>query len=430
MLSEKERKVLDLIGQNKREIVEYLRKLIGFKTVSPPYGGKTEDNEYIRLQDFVCKVLEGANFDIDRWEIDASKLKSFPGSGARPDKDLSNMPVVVGKLKGGGKGKSLLLNGHIDVVPATQIDSWTHDPFKGEVAGNKIFGRGACDMKGGVAAMLEAIKFIHQAGVRLNGDLTVETVPEEESSCMGTLACCQKGYAADAAIIPEPTNMNVLIAMRGGAGGKITVYGRAGHAEMTQPHWREGGAVNAISKAVKILQGLEELKEDWRTRPDKQHKFLDPDTITPTIIKGGEWSVTYPEKVEITFDSMHIPQATNVKEEIEEKIKSVAAADSWMKEHPPKLEIGWTYGTEISEDESIVKAGVEALKELGMEPKLVGWGTLSDAIHLVNYSKIPTISIGLDNSRIHGNNEYADIDELITLTKVLALSIMRWCSCT
>ena len=76
-----------------------------------------------------------------------------------------------------------------------------------------------------------------------------------------------------------------------------------------------------------------------------------------------------------------------------------------------------------------MKAGVEAVKELGMEPKLVGWGTLSDAIHLVNYSKIPTISIGLNNSRIHGNNEYADIDELMALTKVLALAIIRWCGC-
>jgi len=429
MLSEKEKKVLQLIDENRGEVVGCLSKLISFKTVSPPLGGKAEDDEYIKLQDFVCKFLEGMNFDIDSWEIDASKLKSFPGSGVRPDKDLSNMPVVVGKLKGGGQGKSLLLNGHIDVVPATQIGSWAHDPFKGEVADNKIFGRGACDMKGGVAAMLEAVKFIHAAGIKLNGDLTVETVPEEESSEMGTLACCQKGYTADAAIIPEPTNMDVLVAMRGGTGGEITVYGRAGHAEMTQPHWREGGAVNAISKAVKILQGLEELKEDWRTRPDKKHKFLDPDTITPTMIKGGEWSVTYPEKVEITYDAMFIPKTEKLWEEIEEKIKSVAATDSWMKEHPPTLKTGWVYGTEISEDEPIVKAGIEAVKELGIEPKLVGWGTLSDAIHLVNYSRIPTISIGLNNSRIHGNNEYADIDELMTLTKVLALAIMRWCGC-
>ena len=429
MLSEKEKKVLDLIDKNKGEIVGCLSKLISFKTVDPPFGGKAEDDEYKKLQDFVCKFLEGMNFDVDTWEIDASKLESFPGAGVRPDRDLSNMPIVVGKLKGGGKGRSLLLNGHIDVVPAGEIGNWTHDPFKGEVVDNKIFGRGACDMKGGVAAMLEAVKFIHETGIKLNGDLTVETVPEEEASEMGTLACCQKGYKADAAIIPEPTNMNVLVAMRGWVGGEITVYGRAGHAEMAQPHWKEGGAVNAISKAVKILQGLEELKEDWRTRPDKQHKFLDPDTITPTIIKGGEWSVTYPEKVEITFDSMFIPSTEKLWVEIEEKIKSVAAADSWMKEHPPKLETNWVYGAEISEDEPIVKTALGVAGELGIAPKLVGMGSLTDAIHLINYSRVPTISIGPSDKTCHSIDEFMDIGELINLTRILALSIMRWCGC-
>jgi len=430
MLSEKERKVLDLIGQNKSEIIEYLRRLIGFKTVSPLQNGKAEGDGYSKLQEFVCKTLEGMNFDIDTWEVDASKLENFPGSGVAAHRDLSNMPVVVGELKGKGNGRSLILNGHYDVVPVGVLENWKHDPFGGEVEDNKLFGRGACDMKGGVAAMLQALKFIQQAGITLNGDLTVETVPEEESTCMGTLACCQKGYTADAAIIPEPTNMNVLVAMRGGLGGKITVFGRAGHAEMTQPHWKEGGAVNAISKAVKILQGLEELAEDWRTRLDKQHKFLDPDTITPTIIKGGEWSVTYPEKVEITFDSMFIPSTVNLREEIEQKIMSVAATDPWMKEHPPKLETGWVYGAEVDENEPIVKTAVEAAKEAGIAPKLVGMGSLTDAIHLINYSKIPTISIGPSDKTAHAVDEFVNIDELINLTKALALAIMRWCGCS
>ena len=431
MLSEKERKVLDLIGQNKREIIEYLRKLISFKTVSPPQNGKAEGDGYKKLQEFVCKTLEGMNFDIDTWEVDASKLESFPGSGVSPDRDLSNMPVVVGELKGKGKGKSLILNGHYDVVPVGVLENWKHDPFGGEVEDNKLFGRGACDMKGGVAAMLQALKFIQQAGITLNGDLTVEAVPEEESTCMGTLACCQKGYTADAAIIPEPTNMNVLVAMRGCLGGKITVPGRAGHAEMTQPHWREGGAVNAISKAVKIIQALEELTEDWRTRPDKQHKFLDPDIITPTLIKGGEWSVTYPEKVEVTFDSMHIPQTANMREEIEQRIMSVADTDPWMKEHPPKLETNpWFYAAEVDENEPIVKTAVEAANEVGIAPKLVGMGSLTDAIHLINYSKIPTISIGPSDKTAHAVDEFVDIGQLVDTTKALALAIMRWCGCS
>ena len=307
MLSEKEKKVLDLIDENKGEVVDCLSKLISYRTVTPPENAKAEGDDYKELQSYVSSILKGMDFDVDIWEADASKLKRFPGALVLPERDLSNMPIVVGVLKGGGKGKSLLLNGHYDVVPPGVIENWSHDPFKGEIEGNKMFGRGAFDMKSGIAAMLEAVRFIHEAKIKLNGNLTIETVPEEESTEMGTLACCQKGYKADAAIVTEPTDMNVLVAMRGCSLGKITVYGRAGHAEMTQPHWSEGGAVSAISKAVKIIQGLEELTEEWRKRPDMQHRFLDPNIILPTVIKGGEWTVMYAEKVEISSDSTFAP---------------------------------------------------------------------------------------------------------------------------
>jgi acetylornithine deacetylase len=151
------------------------------------------------------------------------------------------------------------------------IQNWSQSPFKGNVEDGKVFGRGTIDMKGGIAAMIQAIRFIRDTGIELSGDITVQVVPEEEVSEMGTLACCQKGLTADAAMIPEPTNMNILVAMRGSVCGKITVLGRAGHAAMPQPHWTEGGAVNAISKAAKIVQALEELTVEWRDRPDKRH---------------------------------------------------------------------------------------------------------------------------------------------------------------
>ena len=429
MLSEKERKVLQLIDENKEEAIQYLRKLISFKTITPASDGKAESDDYKKLQDFVYKTLQEMGFTLDTWEIDASKLKIFPGSGIEPERDLSNMPVVVGKLKGHGKGKSLILNGHYDVVPVGVIENWSHDPFKGEIEDNKIFGRGACDMKGGIASMLEAVKCIRKAGIKLNGDLTVETAPEEEMSCMGTLSCCQKGYRADGAIIPEPTNMDVLVAMRGNASGKVTVFGRAGHAdEGVQPHWTEGGAVNAISKSVKIIQALEELTEEWRTRPDKQHKFLNPDMVIPTIIKGGEWLIMYPEKVEIAFNADFIPSTVNLGKEIEEKIMSVAATDPWMKAHPPKVESGgWIYGAEIDENEPIIKTAIEAARELGVEPKLIGTDSMTDAVHLINYSKIPTISIGAGGDTAHKADEFVDIGQLVNATKVVALAILRWC---
>ena len=429
MLSQKEEKVLRLIEENRSELIDCLIKLIGFKTVTPAEGEKAKGEDYRKLQDYIYNTLEEMGFALDMWEADASYLESFQGSGIDPERDLSNMPILAGSLKGQGNGKSLILNGHYDVVPAGMIENWNYDPFKGEIADNKVFGRGACDMKGGIATMLEAVRLIQKAGVKLEGDLIVQTVPEEEMNCMGTLACCQKGYKADAAIIPEPTNLSVLIAMRGNASGKITVFGRAGHAdEGVQPHWSVGGAVNAISKSVKIIQALEELSEEWRSRPDKQHQLLNPDTVMPTLIKGGEWAVTYPEKVEIDFNACFVPGIVNMNEEIREKIMSVAATDPWMKEYPPKIESSaWFYGAEIDKNEPIVNTALEVLKELDVEPELTGMDSLTDAIHLINYSKIPTISIGVDPGTAHKAGEYADIDQLVKATKIMALSIMRWC---
>jgi acetylornithine deacetylase len=428
MLSEQEKTVLGLIESGQDEIVEFLKRLIRFRTPTPSMGGKAEGNDYRELQHLIRDMLRGMDFDVSMWEVDAAELDRFPGSGIQPERDLGRMPVLVGQRAGSGGGRSLILNGHYDVVPVGIIDNWTHDPFGGEIVDGRICGRGTSDMKGGIAAMLQALRFIQEAGVELAGDLTVQTVPDEEATCMGTLSCCQRGYMADAAIIPEPTGLNVLVAMRGSLWGQITVVGRAGHAEMAQPHWTAGGAVNAIYKSVKVLRALEDLTEEWRTRPDKQHPLLDPDFVMPTVIHGGEWEVTYPEKVEISFGAMFIPGATNTREELEEHLMRVAATDPWLREHPPRLEADdWFYGAEVDQDEPVVQMGLEVLRDLGEEPRLIGFGSLTDAIHLINYAKIPTISVGPSFETAHMADEYVEIGELVDTAKALALAIMRWC---
>lgn len=426
MLSDIEKGVFSVIDERKDEIVDYLRELIKYKTVAPSKGDVVDHDEYIKHQEFVSKTLEEMNCQIDMWEIDPKEMTDSPGAGVIIDRDCSRMPVLVGVLKNVGNGKSLILNGHYDVVPAGDEDSWSSQPFESKIIDNKIFGRGAADMKGGIAAMIQAVKSIQIAGIKLKGDIIFQIVPEEEVTEMGTLSACQCGYKADAAIIPEPTDMKVLIAMRGSMQGKITVYGRPGHAAFTQPHWKEGGAVNAITKAAKIISALEELTIEWSKEPDKRHKCLDPDIVLPTEIKGGDYWERYPEKVEIGFSANFLGKNVNIKE-IEDKIMAVAQTDAWMKKYPPKIEYSWVYGTEISEDEPIVKIALDTLDDMGIDPQLTGWGTLSDAIHLVNQSNIPTISIGTDEGNIHGIDEFCDIDKLIDVTKAIAVSTMRWC---
>jgi acetylornithine deacetylase len=432
MLSQKEKELLRLIDSRKEQIVERLRMLIRYPTVTPGLGCRAEGRAYSDYQRDIGKTLEGMGFTLDSWQIDASKLETFRGSGIDPDRDLSNMPVLVGRKvapKGAKGGRSFLLNGHYDVVPPGELDAWNHDPFQADRDQNRVYGRGASDMKGGIAAMLSALELIDEMGVELEGDLLFESVPDEEGSTMGTLACCQKGYRADAALIPEPTDMNIQLALRGGVSGKATVYGRSGHADRTQPHFSEGGAVNAITKSMKVLRAMEELNEEWRLRPDKRHQYLDPDIVIPTLIHGGEWFVMYPEKVEIDFTTDFIPGTKNLWGELEEKIQAVAAADPWMKIKPPKLEQTDTllYGAEVDEREPIVSMAEEIMRQLGRPAKLTGSGGLTDAVHLINYAKVPTISIGPRSSTAHMNDEHIDIEELILLTKIVSLLLLRWC---
>ena len=428
MLTDQEARVLNLIDQQQEDLVGLLQQLIQYKTITPGEGGGALGDDYQKLQTLVSGYLVEEGFALDSWEVDSAGLETFPGSGVDPGRDLSGMPVVVGQRPGAGQGRSLILNGHYDVVPPGMLENWHHDPFGGVVEAGKIHGRGAADMKGGIAAMLCALRCIRHAGLQVAGDLTVQTVPDEESTCMGTLSCCQRGYKADAALIPEPTGLKVLVAMRGSLWGRILVQGRAGHAEMAQPHWREGGAVNAIYKAVGVLQGLEALAEEWRHRPDKQHKYLDPDTIVPTVIQGGEWAVTYPEQVAISFGAMFIPGTMDAREQIETQLRRVADLDPWLREHPPKLETGaWHYGAEVAEDEPIVQTGLGALEDLSIEPDLIGIGSLTDAVHLINYSGIPTISLGPGGGTAHMANEYVETGDLLIATKAIALCIMRWC---
>ena len=137
---------------------------------------------------------------------------------------------MVGILEGEGKGRSLILNGHVDTVPPGDTTLWKHNPFGGEIEGDRIFGRGSVDMKGGISAMIMAVKFIKEAKIRLKGDIILQCVVDEEGGGNGTLACVDRGYKADAAIVTEPTNLKIMIAHRGAMHLRVKVKGKSTHA--------------------------------------------------------------------------------------------------------------------------------------------------------------------------------------------------------
>ena len=171
-------------------------------------------------------------------------------------------------------GRSLVFNGHIDVVSAEPRSEWASDPFVASVRDGRLYGRGACDMKGGIAAMVFAAETLSSLGVSLDGDLLVATNTDEESSGAGGTALVEHGLRADAGVVTEPTGFETWIACRGSEYGVITVPGRPGHAEVRQPDWRLGGAVNAIEKAVVVLDAIASLSDAWASRPALSHPYL------------------------------------------------------------------------------------------------------------------------------------------------------------
>ena len=259
---------------------------------------------------------------------------------------FAGRPQLVARFAGAGGGRTLLLNGHIDVVSVEPRDRWAHDPFAAVVEDGRVHGRGACDMKGGIACMALAAEVLAALDVDLRGDLIVNTVTDEESTGAGGLVTART-LQADGAIVPEPSGLDVWIACRGSLLPTITVEGRAGHAGIAPRDPDEGGAVNAIEKMAIVLEAIRGLREHWALRP--RHPFLSPADCVPTIIEGGEWIVSYPAACRLECHIEYLPDqaderggGSRVEREFEEWIARAAAADPWLREHPPR--IVWSSG--------------------------------------------------------------------------------------
>ena len=240
-------KVLAQIDADEQELVKLTRSLVSYPSV---YGQEKDAQEFFAAQ------LAKLGGDVDLWEPDISELKKHPAFISARE-DFSGSPVQVTRFPGDGRGRSLLICGHMDVVPPGD-GAWTVDPWQGEYRDGRIYGRGAADMKGGLAAALIALKAIKNSGIRLQGDVLVATTVDEECGSTGVLAILEKGYRADAGLIPEPTGLELNVASTGSIWFKIRVSGKAAHAGMAYR------GVSAIDKSILVIQALARLQEERR----------------------------------------------------------------------------------------------------------------------------------------------------------------------
>ncbi len=387
------------------------------------------------MQEYLAGRLAGLGAEADVWEptredVAGSRLVPPGGLG------FEGRPQMAARFRGAGGGRSLLLNGHIDVVSSVPREAWTSDPNEPEVRDAKLFGRGACDMKGGVAAMAFAAEVLAELGVRLAGDLVVCTVTDEESTGAGGLAAVAHGVRADAGIVTEPSGFDVWTSCRGSLMPTVTVPGRPGHAGVGQPDWRRGGAVNAIEKATIVIDALRRLREEWRDRDDHRHPHLSPGDIVPTLVSGGEWIVSYPTSCRVAYHVAYLPAhadeggwGTAVEDEIADCVRAAAASDPWLAENPPTIE--WATdvpSSEVSVDEPVVQALLGTGADLGRPRRISGMDSWHDGATFTRFGDTPCVCFGPRGLQIaHTIDEYVVVDDLVECAQELAVAAVRFC---
>ncbi len=432
------RTIAEAVAARTDRIVSTLCDLVRFPSIvmsDPTRAGPGERDCQLYLQG----RLRALGFETDLWEPDGPALyAAYEGRpGANRGRTFAGRPNLGGTLTGTGGGRSLMLTGHIDVVPPGAVEHWRTDPFSPLVADGAVTGRGTVDMKGGVACMLMAIETLKDIGVPLRGDVVFTTVVDEEIGGMGSLAMVDRGFRADAGIMTEPTANRIAPLCHGILWGRIVIDGIGGHAELTPGPWHGSGPVDAIQLVRQMLDGIDILNRRWMSDPVKRHPLMDlPNQVIVTQIKAGEHPSSTAGRGEIVIDVQYLPHEKDaaglgghVKAEVEEHVLQVCQADPYLRRHPARVE--WILDADCAEvpgDHPFVRAFQEAVTEARLSPVLSGFGAHSDIGLPTGLGLTPTVNFGPgDPAQSHQPNETVAIRDLVDCTTAIALAIERWC---
>jgi acetylornithine deacetylase len=429
-MADLEGQVCERIAARERDLVALLQALIRFDTTTHVAGARARDEA--ALQAYLAGRLRAAGASVDVSEPDPTLIA---GHRMVPEGfTFTGRPQLVARFAGTGGGRTLLLNGHVDVIDAGPLGAWDHPPFDGVVVEGTVRGRGACDMKGGVACMVFAAEVLAELGVRLAGDLLVNTVTEEESTGAGGLVSART-LTADGAIVPEPSGLDVWPACRGSLLAVVTVDGRAGHAGVPPGDPDEGGAVNAIEKMAIVLNAIGRLREHWALH--HRHRYLSPPDCVPTMVRGGEWIVSYPATCELECHFEYLPQqadatgwGSRVEHEFVAWIERAAASDPWLAAHPPRIRwrLGGVPPAEVDDDDPIVRVALEAARSVGRRSEISGMDNWHDGAMLTIEGGIPAVCLGPGSlSHAHTFTEHVPIADLVACTQALAVAALRYC---
>jgi acetylornithine deacetylase len=421
------------VGANEREIVSLVQRLVRIPSETHPPGG--DEGE-------VQAAIAGEMDDL-RLEVDVFEPWVVPGiedhPGWWPGLEYTDRPNVVGRYRGSGGGRSMIVNGHADVVPAGPKEAWTSPPYAAEIRDGRIYGRGAVDMKGGLAAMLSAFRCLREIDWLPGGDVILESVVNEElGGYNGTLACCERGYAADVAILAECTDFHITTATKGGQVYRALIPGMAAHSCW----WWKG--VSAFDNAIKFKQALLEF-EDERARETRDNPYFSDPALHPKaawadniwFVRAGDPDImAHPAEAELNFWVDHLPGEDReaLLERFERHVADFCAGDPFLSEHPIRLErtvMRPFTGVGIDLDHPVIGVLRDAhLAVRGTEPIVTGFPAASDAMIFNLYSDTPAVNFGGGDpvrGCAHAPDENIAIEDVLDTTAALALAIGTFC---
>jgi acetylornithine deacetylase len=413
-------KIIDKVDASKDHAIKFLQDMVAIPSVT---------GDEAAIQKHMSGYLREIGLEVDMWETDWEELKKHPGY--RPvDRGYEGRPNIVAKLKGTGGGRSLLLNGHTDVIPVGNGEGWSDNPWSAKIENGRIYGRGSCDMKSGVASHVLAVQYLKELGLTPKGDVLINIVIDEEVSGHGTLDTVIRGYSADAGISGETSDLGVQPACIGRIWFQIDVQGKP--AGIQQRYM----GVSAIELGYKIVKAVQEL-EDHRVATVKHPLYPSAIDSLPCIIgsfEAGNYPSAFPASAVLKGSIGTVPSEDHegVKQSLVKKIAEVAAQDPWMKDHPPVVRfVGYdAEASEIPVNHPIVDIVSRTYTEVtGKQPVISGRQGAADTRFLNKYADTPTVIFGPGSTAImHANDEYVSIDDYLAAIKVMALSIYDWCN--
>lgn len=413
------KRISDAVDARRDETVALLQSLVRVPSVTNSEG---------EVQKVVMNACGVRDLAVDAWEATPDEIAGYHDHVGEQTvyEGRTNVAAV---RRGTGGGRSILLNAHVDTVENGDPATWTQDPLGAEIVGDLLYGRGSCDMKGGLTSYLAAFDALDALGIRLAGDATVLATVGEEDGGVGALSTILRGYKADAVLITEPTRLALVTAQGGSLVFRMTIVGKSAHAAV-----RDEG-VSAFEKFVPIFQDLLAFEAERNAAID--HPLYAPIAnkipINIGIVRTGVWASTVPESL-VAEGRVGLVAGEDVDEfkaQVVDRIMKVANADPWLREHPPMIE--WFGGqfapAETSPDSPIAQSISAAHAAVtGTPPPVEGVTYGADMRLFTLIGDMPCVMYGAGDVTVaHHADEHISITELLTATKTIACMLVDWC---